>query len=185
LKSAKGNHYVDSGDVMPRRVPSRIRALLAAALIAVPGIVASASTPDDPDARPPVTPLDLQIVRHARAILDTPAKWNRADNRQCPADARTFSVYCALQKATLDAGRSFEHRGAALQEIRFVIDEISASREYEHRLMDYNNDPRTTFADIQDVFRIGEELLALRLRTDATATRAPKDEPDAKPAKQP
>jgi hypothetical protein len=34
---------------------------------------------DDPQVRPPVTKTDLQIVKRARAILDTPAKWNRAD----------------------------------------------------------------------------------------------------------
>jgi hypothetical protein len=165
--------------------PRWICAFFVTAMVA--NIVATAATPpaDDPDAHPPVTPLDLQIVRHARTILDAPAKWNRADDRKCPAEATTFSLYCALQKATLEAGRSFEHRGAALQEIRFVIDEITASREYEHRLMDYNNDPRTTFSDIQDVFRIGEELLVLRLRTDAAGTDAAKGRPAAEPAKQP
>jgi hypothetical protein len=30
--------------------------------------------------------------------------------------------------------------------------------------MDYNNDPSTSFADIQEVFRITESLLTLRLR---------------------
>jgi len=168
---------------MPRNSTSRVLALLAAALIALPAIAAAAEPADDSEVRPPVTPLDLQIVRNARAILDAPAKWNRADNRKCPADATTFSLYCALQKATVEAGRSFEHRGAALQEIRFVIDEITISREYDHRLMDYNNDPRTTFADIQDVFRIGEDLLALRLRTDAAGTGAAKDRPASEPAK--
>ena len=46
--------------------------------------------------------------------------------------------------------------------MRFVIDEITATRDYDHRLMDYNNDPRTSFADIQEVFRITESLITLR-----------------------
>jgi len=158
---------------MPRNSTSRVLALLAAALIALPAIAAAAEPADDSEVRPQVTPLDLQIVRNARAILDTPAKWNRADNRKCPADATTFSLYCALQKATVEAGRSFEHRGAALQEIRFVIDEITISREYDHRLMDYNNDPTTTFADIQEVFRITESLMTLRLNGSKAAPAAP------------
>src|SRR5438270_9140624 len=41
-----------------------------------------------------------------------------------------------------------------LTEARFVIDEIAANRNYEHRLMGYNNDPTTTFADTQDVLRV-------------------------------
>jgi hypothetical protein len=127
---------------------------------------------DDPDTRPPVTQADLQVVQHARKLLDSPAKWNRADNRKCPADARTFSLYCALQTATVQSGKTFEHRGAALQEMRFVIDEITAERNYDHRLMDYNNDPTTTFADMQEVFRITESLMTLRLKGHNAAQAA-------------
>jgi hypothetical protein len=58
---------------------------------------------------------------------------------------------------------SFEHRGAAMQEARFVIDEIAPNRKnYEHRLKDYNSDPTTTFADIQKFFRLLEERISER-----------------------
>ncbi|HJZ82758.1 MAG TPA: hypothetical protein VKD91_20505 [Pyrinomonadaceae bacterium] len=132
--------------------------------VAVGAQKAQPTAADDSNARPPVTQADLQIVRRAREILDSPSKWNRADNRECPAGARTFSLYCALQTATIELSGKAEHRGAALQEARFVIDEIAADRNYEHRLMGYNNDPTTTFADIQEVFRITESLIALRLK---------------------
>jgi hypothetical protein len=159
---------------------SRMRAAyLRIASLLLP-LVAAAQTPaaqpasaDDSDARPPVTTADLQVVQRARRLLDSPAKWNRADNRKCPADAKTFSLYCALETATVQSGRSFEHRGAALQEMRFVIDEITAERNYDHRLMDYNNDPTTTFADIQEVFRITESLMTLRLKGSKAAPAAP------------
>lgn len=118
---------------------------------------------DDPNARPPVTKADLRIVKRAREVLDSPSKWNRADNRECPAQAKTFSLYCALQMATNEVSGKSEHRGAALQEARFVIDEIAANRNYNHRLMDYNNDPTTTFADIQKLLQLVEERLEKRL----------------------
>ncbi len=118
----------------------------------------------DSNVRPPVTKADLQTVKRAREILDSPSKWNRGDNRECPPEAKTFSLYCALQRATVEVSGKAEHRGAALQEARFVIDEIAADRNYEHRLMNYNNDPTTTFADIQEVLRITESLIALRLK---------------------
>lgn len=39
----------------------------------------------------------------------------------------------------------FERRGAVIQQARFAIDEVLAKgNHYEHRLMDYNNDPKTT-----------------------------------------
>ncbi len=123
----------------------------------------AAATPDDSEVRPPVTKADLQIVKRARKILDSPAKWNRADDRVCPADAKTFSLYCALEKATNEVTGNFERRGAAMQEARFVIDEIAPNHNnYQHRLMGYNNDPTTTFADIQKVFRLMEARITKR-----------------------
>jgi hypothetical protein len=118
---------------------------------------------DGPDARPPVTQTDVQIVQSAQKILDSPAKWNRSDTRNCPAEAKTFSLYCALEKATIEVTGNFQHRGAAMQESRFVIDEMAPNRNYHHRLMDYNNDPTTTFADIQKVLRLLQQRIAERL----------------------
>jgi hypothetical protein len=126
---------------------------------------AGVGSPDDPEARPPVTADDVKIVQRAREILNTPAKWNRADTRKCPADASTFSLYCALEKATLETTDDFKHRGAAMQEARFVIDEVAPNRsKYEHRLKDYNNDPTTTFADIQKLLRLTEDRITKRLK---------------------
>lgn len=123
---------------------------------------------DDPEARPPVSKADVRIVQRAREILKSPLVWNRADTRVCPADAKTFSLYCALEKATNEVSGKFEHRGAAMQEARFVIDEIAPNRKnYEHRLMDYNNDPTTTFADAQKFFRLLEKRISKRLAEES------------------
>ena len=129
------------------------------------------TAPNDSDVRPPVTEADLKIVKRAREILNSPSKWNRADNRVCPDNAKVFSLYCALQVATKEAAGNPNHRGAALQEARFVVDEIASGRNYEHRLMNYNNDRTTTFEDIQEVLAIVERLITLRLKTGATAPR--------------
>jgi hypothetical protein len=164
-------------------IKTNIQVWFAVPVLLVPLIVQAQGTSaqsavDDPNARPPVTKADLQIVQRARKILDSPSKWNRADNRECPAGAKTFSLYCALETAMTEVSGHFEHRGAALQEARFVIDEIVGNRNYKHRLMDYNNDPTTTFVDIQEVFSIVERLIALRLKallkSDAPKTKGPR-----------
>jgi hypothetical protein len=136
--------------------------------------------------RPPVTSADLRIVQRARKILDSPAKWNRADTRVCPAAAKTFSLYCALEKATDEVSGDFEHRGAAMQEARFVIDEVMAKgNHYDHRLMDYNNDPTTSFRDIQATLTILEDRIRKRLAEEpasyatASATSKPPTSPTA------
>jgi hypothetical protein len=116
------------------------------------------------DANPAVSERDLSIVQRAREILNSPAKWNRADNRQCPAAQRTYSLYCALEKATEELSNKFEHRGAVMQQARFAIDEVLAKgNHYHHRLMDYNNDPKTTFADVEKFFTILQERIKRQL----------------------
>jgi hypothetical protein len=40
-------------------------------------------------------------------------------------------------------------------------------KNYKHRLMDYNNDPTTTFADIQKFFRLLEDRITMRLTEES------------------
>jgi len=85
-------------------------ALAAIALLAV-GIKAQ-NAADDSQVKPPVSKADIEIVKRAREILSSSAKWNRADTRECPAEEKTFSLYCALEKATEEVSAHFEHRAA-------------------------------------------------------------------------
>jgi hypothetical protein len=121
----------------------------------------------DSNVRPAVTKADIEIVKRAQTILDSPARWNRADNRICPSSATTFSLYCALEKATDEVSGKFEHRGAAMQEARFVIDAIAPHANYPHRLMGYNNDPKTTFPDIQRVLALLELDITKRVEAQS------------------
>jgi hypothetical protein len=107
---------------------------------------------------------DIKIVRRAREILDSPTKWNRVDNRECPKDAKTFSLYCALELAAVQIGGHFEHRASVMQEARFVIDyDLAPGNHYHHRLMDYNNDARTTFTNTRRFFDLLEQRCRGRL----------------------
>jgi hypothetical protein len=124
---------------------------------------------DNDYVRPPVSKTDIEIVKRAQEILNSAAVWNRNDNRVCPKSAKTFSLYCALEKATDEVTAKFEHRGAAMQEARFVIEDIAPGRKYEHRLMGYNNDKRTTFADIQKVLQLLSEDIVKRLAAQNSA----------------
>ena len=128
-------------------------------------MVAFAQRPADPgdDIVQPVSKIDIQIVERAAKILNSPAVWNRNDNRECPDGAKRVSIYCALEQATKEIAKNFEHRGAAMQETRFVIDELVPNSTYEHRLMGYNNDPKTTFADVQKVFRLTVKRIEKRI----------------------
>jgi hypothetical protein len=115
------------------------------------------------DRAPPVDENDLRILERADAILASEAAWNRHDDRDCPPRAAAWSLYCALHDASLDVTGGFEHRRAALQEVRFVVEEATRGRDLHHRLMDFNNLPETTFADVKRVLGAAAARVRARL----------------------
>src|SRR5215469_12091035 len=68
-----------------------------------------------PNVAIPVTVTDVQILRRASQILADPSAWNRKDNRKCPEGASSFSLYCALFKASVEINGEFDHRLGALE----------------------------------------------------------------------
>lgn len=112
----------------------------------------------------PVNTKDIRILQRAAEILDSEVKWNRNDDRECPPTAITFSLYCALYKASLEINGEFDHRLGAMEEIRRTIEEVSKGKSYEHRLMGYNNDASTTFKNIKIVLKKTEKRIEKRLQ---------------------
>jgi hypothetical protein len=106
---------------------------------------------------------DLEILDRAREILASPSVWDRSDDRVCESDVDQWSLFCALQKASIEVLGEYQHRSVALQEVRFAIDDTSVGREFEHRLMDFNNLASTTFEEIHEVLRLARERTARRL----------------------
>ena len=80
---------------------------------------------------PPVSSQDVAILERAKELLPDEAHWNRRDDRNCLPDAKVLSLFCALQKASIEKLGTYDHRRAALQEVRFAIEEVSKGREFE------------------------------------------------------
>src|SRR5215469_12936752 len=147
---------------LSRQIRMRLAVLVILSAVSLSGQISTSG--DSPDADPPVSQNDIRVVRRARDILVSPAKWNRADSRQCPANESTCSLYCALEQATQEISKKFEHSGAAAQQARFLIDDdLAKGNHYQHRLMDSNNDPKTTFSDVQRLFALLEQRIQKRL----------------------
>ncbi len=100
-----------------------------------------------------VSQQDEQILLRAEELLKDESQWNRQDERWCKDDEQTGkrSLFCALHQATVEVLGKYRHRQAALEYVRLVIMGLTPNAAYSHRLMDYNNDPTTTHADIQRV----------------------------------
>jgi len=111
----------------------------------------------------PVTDQDLRILERADATLSDPAKWDRQDDRICAPEDTTWSLFCALQRASVEILGVYDHRRVAIQEVRFAIEEAAPGQVFEHRLRDYNNLPTTRFEDVQAVLHVARERVADRL----------------------
>ncbi len=121
------------------------------------------STPEYEQRDQPVTAEDLRILQRADEILSDPAKWDRHDDRICSPEDRIWSLFCALQKASVEVLGEYQHRRVALQEVRFAVEEATKGMELEHRLMDFNNLPSTRFEDVKKVLATATERVKARL----------------------
>jgi len=130
------------------------------------GQVALSPTSEELERRDqPVTKEDLLILQRAAHLLETEAVWNRKDDRECEDDETSGrrSLFCALQKACIDVLGKYDHRRAALQEVRFAVEDATRGQAFEHRLRDFNNLPQTALADVHRILQVAMARLQSRL----------------------
>lgn len=115
----------------------------------------------------PVTVDDLRILDKTADLLRDASAWNRADDRECQDDEATGkrSLFCALQKACVEVLGAYDHRRAALQEVRFAVEDATKGQDFEHRLRDFNNLATTQLADVQRVLQVATGRVKSRLKT--------------------
>jgi hypothetical protein len=109
---------------------------------------------------------DLRIIQRADSILSSPSIWNKQDDRECSDDISTgkYSLYCALYKASIDITGVYIHRRAAMQIVRFTLEKYENGRVKDHRLMDWNNHPDTTFEEVKKVLKESIQTVKLQLK---------------------
>lgn len=109
---------------------------------------------------------DLRIIQRADSILSSPLIWNKQDDRECNDDISSgkFSLYCALYKASIDIAGVYIHRRAAMQIVRFTLEKYESGRVKEHRLMDWNNHPDTTFDEVKKVMKEAIQTVKQQLK---------------------
>jgi len=130
-------------------------------VVVVPARQSTLTTSSDERERrdQPVTKEDPLILEKAAGLLGTEAAWNSQDDRECADDEASGnrSLFCALQKACIDVLGKYDHRRAALQEVRFAVEDATRGQQFEHRLRDFNNLPSTTLADVRTILRVAAE----------------------------
>ena len=110
--------------------------------------------------------LDLKIIQKADSILSDPSKWNKQDDRECKDDIANgkYSLFCSLYKASFDITGEYIHRRPAMQIVRFTLEKYENGRVKEHRLMDWNNHPDTTFEEVKKVLKESIQAVKQQLK---------------------
>lgn len=113
----------------------------------------------------PATAEDLRIIDRADALLKDEDSWNRNDDKVCEDDkaARKWSLYCAIETACIEELGRYEHTRVALQEARFAVEAATGAKPYAGRLMGFNNEPGTRFADVKQVLQVARDRVRSRL----------------------
>lgn len=109
-----------------------------------------------------VSEVDLSILEIADNLLSEESAWSRRSDRECE-EGQPLSLFCALESASYKVLGKYEHRQAALQEVRFVIDDRFKNRWTKHRLADFNTHPDTTFFDVKTVLKVAIQTVEKKL----------------------
>jgi len=119
-----------------------------------------ATSPEYEQRERPVTEDDLNILHRAYEILHSESKWDREDDRVCHEEDTTWSLFCALQKASIEVLGEYQHRRVSLQEVRFAIVDASPGERFQHRLRDFNN--TRSFDEVKDVLAVAIQRVEAR-----------------------
>lgn len=107
---------------------------------------------------------DLAIIDRAISLLPNDGVWNKNDNRECPASQARLSLFCSLMQATTEVSGGVHYRQPAMQAVREELNLVDASRIKTHRIMDYNNHPETTLAEVHALLRRAKARVAREVR---------------------
>jgi len=121
----------------------------------------------DIDPEVPVTEDDLKIIQIAKKLLSEEKYWNKNDDRNCDDDLanKSFSLYCALRLSSLEVENKYNHRNAALQKLRHLIEIKYPDKEWNHRLMDFNNMEETDYEEIINILNEIENSFIQELKS--------------------
>jgi hypothetical protein len=101
----------------------------------------------------PANATDVRILESAFDGLQSATTWDRNDDRNCANDSPgQKSLFCALADAVRKHMGRYHNAQPALDIVRGVISERWRDRFSGHMLMNFNNHPATTMAEIRDLF---------------------------------
>jgi len=114
----------------------------------------------------PVSQKDIKILKRASKFLSDESSWDKNYDRYCLIWVKK-SLFCAIALAQKEVDGKYIHGSTSIQNIRFIIDDKYPERWKYHPIMEFNNHPKTTFTEVQQlladaIVRIKDKLEAQR-----------------------
>jgi hypothetical protein len=110
---------------------------------------------------------DLNVIREAQSLLDAEINWSKDGTRECNGE-NPYSLFCALEVASIRATGEYVHRRPALQEVRFAIDDQFKDRWEVHRLAEFNSHPDTEYSDVLAVLATAHRRIEQKLGSQSS-----------------
>jgi len=114
---------------------------------------------------PPATDDDIAILQSALAGLNRIAQWNRQEIQNCTSDQTNAGLFCLLYSAVEARMGRYHHRQPALELVRSVIFERWRDRITSHQLVDFNNHPATTSAELKMALQVALERASVQAQS--------------------
>jgi hypothetical protein len=119
-----------------------------------------------------VTKTDIAIDRLASELRNSPEKWNHAITACARPTPRLSVSIVPSKRRPMRSATAFSIAVPPCKKPGSSSRKLCQRQRLQPPLMDYNNDPTTTFADIQGVFWLVEKHIAMRLPRPQSASVA-------------
>ena len=122
----------------------------------------------NPNSFSPASEINLAILRQLKKYFTDSSKWNKNDKRttgfsDCRPNTEQRTLFCALYYASTDIMGDF-YAGPSFQAI---IDAVKRVRKgAQHPIQAFNNDPKTTFAELHEVLNDAINRMEREIKTN-------------------
>lgn len=115
---------------------------------------------------PQATADDIAILSGVLERLNGLTRWNRREVQECTAsDGMQTGLFCLLYTSVEAQMGRYHHRQPALELVRAVVLERWRDRITSHPLVDLNNHPATTMADLRVLLQVALDRAREQTRT--------------------
>jgi len=96
---------------------------------------------------------DLKILEKTDALLSDSSKWNKNTNQECDVADNKYSLFCALNLASVETLGEYSSSRPSIKIVELKIKKYENRRVVRFGIIDWNDHPDTTFEELKQVLK--------------------------------